>query len=526
MRNEKGGIEQMLKGFKNAAELDFTVEENQKKMEEAFRQVDAEKGAVYPLIIGGERIETEKKITSLSPATKEVLGYACSCSQELAEKAILTANEAFKKWSLTPVEERVRCLRRLAALLDENRYIIDAWNVEESGKNWGEADGELCEQLDFINSYVMHMQKLDQGLELVPTDEYNKCIYIPIGVGVAVPPWNFPLSLLGGMVAAAVVTGNTIVCKPSSDTPIVAYKFIELCEKAGIPAGVVNYIPGSGSEIGDYIVEHPLTRFINFTGSKAVGCHINECAAKISKGQKWIKRVVAEMGGKNAIIVDSSANIKKAAQGIVNSAFTFQGQKCSACSRAIVMSDVYDELVDAVVECAKELKENQGSGRSNAPMGPVINQNAYNSITSYIEVARAEGNIVYGGTYSDEEGYYIAPTVVRDIKRDARIANEEIFGPVLAVIKVESFDEALDIANQTEYGLTGSVYSEDRENIMKAKIGFHVGNLYFNRKSTAAVVLQHPFGGFNMSGTDAKTGTSDYLTNFLNLKSISEDLNS
>lgn len=514
----------MLKGFKNAAELDFSIEENKKKMEEAFQRVDAEKGSVFPLIIGGERIETEKKIISLSPATKEVLGYACSCSQELAEKAIQTSNEAFKKWSVTPLDERARCLRKLAKLLDENRYYIDAWNVEESGKNWGEADGELCELLDFINSYVMHMRKLDQGLELVPTDEYTKCIYIPIGVGVAVPPWNFPLSLIGGMVAAAVVTGNTIVCKPSSDSPIVAYKFVELCEKAGIPAGVINYIPGSGSEIGDYLVEHPLTRFINFTGSKAVGCHINEHAAKISKGQKWIKRVVAEMGGKNAIIVDSTANIKKAAQGIANSAFTFQGQKCSACSRAIVMSDVYDELVAAVVEEAKKLKESQGSGRSNAAIGPVINQRAYNNITNYVEIGRKEGTIVFGGTYSDEKGYFIDPTIIRDIPRDARIANEEIFGPVLAVIKVDSFDEALDVANQTEYGLTGSVYSETRENIMKAKIQFNVGNLYFNRKSTAAVVLQHPFGGFNMSGTDAKTGTRDYLTNFLNLKSITEDL--
>ena len=322
----------MLKGFKNAAELDFTLEENKQKMEAAFRQVDAEKGAVYPLIIGGERIETEDRITSISPADKEVLGYACTCSRELAEKAILTANEAFKTWSMVPVEERIRCLKKLAMLIDENRFILDAWNVEESGKNWGEADGELCEQLDFINSYAMHMANLDKGLELMDTDEFNKCIYIPIGVGVALPPWNFPFSLFGNMVVSAVVTGNTIVCKPSSDTPIVAYKFVELCERAGVPAGVVNYIPGRGSEIGDYLVEHPLTRFLNFTGSKAVGCRINEHAAKISDGQKWIKRVVAEMGGKNAIIVDSSANIKKAAQGIVNSAFTFQGQKCSACS--------------------------------------------------------------------------------------------------------------------------------------------------------------------------------------------------
>lgn len=514
----------MLKGFKNAVEVDFTLEENRIKMEEAFKKIDAEKGSVYPLIIGGEKIETEKKIVSLDPSNKEVLGYACSCSKELAEKAILAANEAFKKWSATSVEERVRCLRKLATLLDENRFYIDAWNVLESGKKWDEADGELCEQLDFINSYVMHMQNLDKGLELMPTDEYTKCIYIPIGVGVAVPPWNFPISLMGGMIVSSVVTGNAMVVKPSSDTPICAYKFIELCEKAGIPAGVVNYIPGSGAEIGDYIVEHPLTRFINFTGSKEVGCRINEKAAHVAEGQKWLKRVVAEMGGKNAIIVDSSANIKKAAQGVASSAFTFQGQKCSACSRAIVMSDVYDEFVDAVVEEAKKLKADQGSGREDHVMGPVVDKAAYDSITSYIEVAREEGNIVFGGTYSDEVGYYIDPTVVRDIKRDARIANEEIFGPVLAIVKVESFDEALDVANQTEYGLTGSVYSENRENIQRAKVEFHVGNLYFNRKSTAAVVLQHPFGGFNMSGTDAKTGTADYLTNFLNLKSITENL--
>ena len=438
----------MLTGFKNAVEVDFTLEENKKKIEEAFKQAHAEAGAVYPLIIGGKKVETEKKIASVSPATKEVLGYACSCSKEQADEAIKASYEAFKKWSLTSVEERVRVLRRLAALLIENRFIMDAWNVLESGKNWGEADGELCEQLDFINSYVMHIQNLEKGKELVPTDELTKCVYIPLGVGVAVSPWNFPLSLFGGMIVSAVVTGNTICCKPSSDAPIVAYKFVELCQKAGIPADVVSYIPGSGSEIGDFIVEHPLTRFVNFTGSKAVGCRINEHAAKIADGQRWIKRVVAEMGGKNAIIVDSTADIKKAANGVASSAFTFQGQKCSACSRAIVLADVYDEFVDEVVKCAAELKANQGSGESNAAMGPVINQGAYNSITNYIEIGRKEGKVVFGGTYSDAEGYYIDPTVIRDIKRDARIANEEIFGPVLAVIKVDSFDEALVIVRE------------------------------------------------------------------------------
>ena len=514
----------MLDGFVNAAELDFSVEEHKKGMEAAFAAIDAQKGTVYPLIIGGERIFTEKKIASVDPATKEVLAYSCSCSRELADKAIRTAYEAFQTWGKTPVDERIRVLRRLAALLIENRYIINAWNVSESGKNWGEADGELCEQLDFINSYVMHIKQLDKGIELVNTEEHNKSIYTPIGVGVAVPPWNFPLSLCAGMIVSALITGNTMCVKPSSDAPIIAYKFVELCEKAGVPAGVVNFIPGSGSEIGDYIVEHPLTRFINFTGSKAVGCRINEHAAKVAPGQRWLKRVVAEMGGKNAIIVDSSANIKKAAVGIINSAFSFQGQKCSACSRAIVMEDVYDELVEEVVKLAAALKEKQGSGRSNAPAGPVINKGAFESITSYIEIGRKEGKVAFGGTYSDEKGYYIDPTVIVDIDRTARIANEEIFGPVVAFIKVKSFDEALDVANQTEYGLTGGVFSEDRANINRAKSEFYVGNLYFNRKITGAVVLQHPFGGFNLSGTDAKTGTADYLRNFMALKSISEDL--
>lgn len=514
----------MLKGFKNASEVDFSVPCNKEAMLQAFAQVDAEKGKEYPLIIGGERIMTENKITSISPSTKEVLGKVSSCDQELADKAIRTANDAFQTWSRTSVEERICCVRRLVDLMDKNRFLIDAWSVEESGKNWGEADGELCEALDFFNSYIMHMRELDKGLELVYTEEACKCIYIPIGVGVAVPPWNFPLSLLAGMVVAAVITGNTIVCKPSSDTPIVAYKFVELCEKAGFPAGVINFIPGSGSVIGDFIVKHPLTRFINFTGSKEVGLRINRTAAEVSNGQKWIKRVVAEMGGKNAIIVDSSADLKRAAAGIANSAFSFQGQKCSACSRAIVMSDVYEDFIKEIVACADELKKQQGSGRDNLPMGPVINKKAFDSISGYIETARKEGTIVYGGHYDDTNGFYIEPTVVRDITRNAVIANEEIFGPVLAVIKVDSFDEAIEIANDTEYGLTGSVYTEDREHIQKAKTDFHVGNLYFNRKSTGAVVLQHPFGGFNMSGTDAKTGTRDYLTNFLNLKSVCEDL--
>ena len=514
----------MYYGFSNAVDVDFSIPENKAKLEAAFEQVDKEKGFVCPLVIGGRRIVTEKKFASLDPATKEVLGYSSSASAEQVDEAIRTANEAFKEWKKSTLDERIRCMRKLATLLDENRFYLDAWNILESGKNWGEADGELCELLDFINSYCMHMETLDKGIGLVHTDEFNRCKYIPIGVGATISPWNFPVGLFANMLIAAAITGNTSVSKPASNTPISAYKFFEIMEQCGIPAGVINFIPGSGDDIGDLLVDHPLIRFVNFTGSKEVGCRIYERAGKVQPGQKWLKRVVAEMGGKNAIIVDSSANIRKAAQGIASSAFTFQGQKCSACSRALVMSDVYDELVEALVEEAKAFKADQGAGRDNKSAGPVSSQSAFNKIVKYIEIGRSEGKVAFGGTYSDEKGYFVDPTVITEIKRTDRIANEEIFGPVVAVIRVESFDEALDIANQTEYGLTGSVYSETRANIQKAKDEFDVGNLYFNRKCTAAVVLQHPFGGFNLSGTDAKTGTPNYLMNFLNLKSISENL--
>ena len=514
----------MYKGFKNAVEVDFSIPENKAKMLAAFEQVDAEKGLTLPLIIGGERIFTEKKFESINPSTKEVLGYSSSASAEQCDQAIRTAHEAFQSWKNTSLEERVRCMRKLATLLDENRFYLDAWNIEESGKNWGEADGELCELLDFINSYCVHIQELEKGVPCIQTAEFNKCVYIPMGVGATVSPWNFPVGLFANMLIAAAITGNTSVNKPASNTPISAFKFFEIMEKCGIPAGVINFLPGAGSDIGDLIVDHPLIRFINFTGSKDVGCRIYERAAVVNPGQKWLKRVVAEMGGKNAIIIDSSANVKKAAQGVASSAFTFQGQKCSACSRAIVMRDVHDEFVAALVEEAKALKADQGVGRENKTIGPVSSKEAFDKIASYIEIGRGEGDVVFGGTYSNEKGYFIDPTVIDGISRTDRIANEEIFGPVVAVITVDSFDEALDIANQTEYGLTGSVYSETRENVQKAKVEFNVGNLYFNRKCTAAVVLQHPFGGFNLSGTDHKTGTPNYLTNFMYLKSISEDL--
>lgn len=513
----------MLK-FVNELELDFSIGENKALMLEALAKIDLLKGKDYPIVINGEKIFTERKIQTVNPAKKEeILGYASSADISAAELAVNAAYEAFKTWRYVAVSERIGYIKRLTELLKKKRLEFAAWMIEESGKNYGEADGEICEAIDFFNAYCMEMEELDKGLELVESpDELRKCSYIPIGVGLAIPPWNFPFSLVAGMVAGAIITGNTVIIKPASDTPIVAYKLMELLEECNIPKGVVNFLSGSGGEIGDYIVKHPKTRFVNFTGSKEVGLRISRLAAETSPKQIWIKRVIAEMGGKNATIVDSSANLKKAAEGIVAAAFSYQGQKCSACSRALVMADVYDELVEEVKTLAERLV--MGEGRKDYQVGPVISKRAYDGIVRYIEVGKTEGNLLCGGTYDDSTGFFIKPTVIKDVSRDAVIANEEIFGPVLAVIKVNTFDEAIEIANSTEYGLTGAVYSQDKNNIEKARQEFFVGNLYINRKSTGAVVKQHPFGGFNMSGTDAKTGTKDYLQNFMQLKSVAENI--
>jgi 1-pyrroline-5-carboxylate dehydrogenase len=325
------------------------------------------------------------------------------------------------------------------------------------------------------------------------------------------------------MTAAAVVAGNTVIMKPASTTAVIAAKFMEVWEEAGLPKGVINYLPGSGGLIGDYLVKHSQVRFINFTGSKEVGLRINRMAAEHTPGQKWIKRVSLEMGGKDAIVVDSEACLEDAATGIVAAAFGFQGQKCSACSRAIIVADVYDKVVELVKEKAATLTV--GTARTpGINMGPVIDEKAYKNILGYIEKGKQEGRLIIGGDTLPEKGYYIQPTVIVDIKPDATIAQEEIFGPVLAVIKAEDYDDALRIANGTEYGLTGAVFTKNRSKLEKARREFHVGNLYFNRKCTGALVGVQPFGGFNMSGTDSKGGGTDYLTLFMQAKSVTERL--
>ncbi|MDO4563255.1 MAG: L-glutamate gamma-semialdehyde dehydrogenase [Clostridia bacterium] len=515
----------MNKTFINEPERDFSQKEQCKALQEAISAAEKELGQDYPLIIDGEKVMTEKKIVSVNPCKKaEIVGRVSSASQEDADRAITAAAAAFETWRLVPAQVRADYVARLIGILQRRRSAMAAWMILETGKNYGEADGEICEAIDFFNSYSLFACEMDrEGIALVDSAvENNRAVYIPIGVGLIIPPWNFPFSIMAGMAISAVLTGNTVVIKCASDSPVVAYKFCEMCEEAGFPQGVINFLPGSGGEIGDYVVAHPKTRFINFTGSREVGLRINSIAAQISPGQRWIKRVVAEMGGKNAIIVDSSANLELAASGVATAAFGFQGQKCSACSRAIVTADVYDEFVRLLKKEAARFTT--GEGKNNPPMCAVISQKAFNSITGYIEQGKKEATLVTGGQYSDSKGFYIEPTVFADVPETAVIANDEIFGPVTAVIKAADFDDALRIANATLYALTGAVYTSDRKNIEKAKAHFNVGNLYFNRKCTGAVVLNHPFGGFDMSGTNAKTGTRDYLSNFLQIKSISENI--
>jgi len=506
--------------FRNEAFTDFSREENAQLMRAAIEKVRGELGREYPLVIGGERIETGRTFDSINPAKKtEVVGRFQKATEELARRAVETADETFKTWSRTPAGERAELLFRVAAILRERRHELSAWMIFEVGKTWAEADGDTAEAIDFCEFYAREMLRYSAPQPIVTLEgEENRLEYIPLGVGVVIPPWNFPLAIMAGMTVASWVTGNTVVLKPSSDAPTIAYKFFEILEEAGLPAGVVNFMTGSGAEVGDVVVDHPRTRYVAFTGSKEIGLRINERAARHQEGQVWIKRVVAEMGGKDAIIVDADTDLDEAATGVVQSAFGFQGQKCSACSRAIIHSDVYDEMLERIAARTEQLKLGDPTdGATN--LSAVINQKAFKTISEYIEKGTADGGrVVAGGGTDGEQGFYIEPTVIADVKPGDRVEQEEIFGPVLAVIRAQDFDDALRIANDTEYGLTGAVYTNDPEKLERAKREFHVGNLYLNRKCTGALVGVHPFGGFNMSGTDSKAGGRDYLGLFMQAK--------
>jgi len=510
--------------FRNEPYTDFSKSVNKKKQEADLARVRLALGKEYPIVIGGERIYTQEKFRSYNPSkSSEILGVFQMGDAALAGRAIEAANKSFNDWKNTPPKKRVDYLFAAARLMRKRRFELNAVLILEVGKSWVEADADVAEAIDFLEFYGREMLRygVDQPVVKIP-GEKGKLVYVPLGVGVVVPPWNFPLAILTGMSSAAIVAGNTVVLKPSSDSPLTAWKFVDIMEEVGLPPGVLNFVTGPGGAVGDTLVGHPETRFVSFTGSKEVGIHINELAAKVQPGQLWLKRVVAEMGGKDAIIVDEGVDLEEAAQGVVSAAFGFQGQKCSACSRAIVHEKIYDRLVDILSRKTDALTVGDSSDPGNF-MGPVINRKAQEKILWYIDKATSEGGrVVAGGVKSEGDGFFVRPTVISEVQPTSTIAKEEIFGPVLAVIKANDFDDALQIANNTEYGLTGAVYTKSTKNLKRAEREFFVGNLYLNRKCTGALVGVHPFGGFNMSGTDSKAGGRDYLLLFLQAKAIAE----
>ncbi|MFD2611428.1 L-glutamate gamma-semialdehyde dehydrogenase [Paenibacillus gansuensis] len=506
---------------------DFSLPENKKAMEDALAKVKTLLGRDIPLHIGSDKITTEDRIVSINPGNvDEVIGSVSKASQELAEKAMQTALTAFESWKKVSPAERAEYLFKAADLMRQRKHEFSAMMIYEAGKNWPEADADTAEAIDFMEYYAREMIRLSETNEHRPLTkvpgEDNKLSYIPLGVGVVIPPWNFPLAICVGMTTAAVVSGNTVLLKPASVTPVIAHMFVELMEEVGLPAGVINFIPGSGAEVGDYLTTHPKTRFISFTGSKEVGLRINRLAAETAPGQIWIKRLVAEMGGKDGIVVDETADLEAAATAIVASAFGFQGQKCSAGSRAFVVESVYDQVVTLVEEKTKKLVV--GPQEQNFAIGPVSDKNAYAKILEYIEIGKGEGRLIAGGGKAEGNGYYIQPTVFADVDGRARIMQEEIFGPVLAIGKAKDYKHAIELFNDTEYGLTGAFFSRDEDRISYALEEIHVGNLYINRKCTGALVGAHPFGGFNMSGTDSKAGGHDYLLLFTQAKMTSRKL--
>jgi 1-pyrroline-5-carboxylate dehydrogenase len=512
--------------FANEPFVDFKAPANERAMRTALEQVAGELGREYQLIIGGERVTTSDKIRSLNPARPaQIVGVHQKAGAEHAEKAMAAALKAYEAWSHASVGDRTSLLLNAAAIIRKRKFELMAWLTYEVGKNWAEADADVGETIDFLEFYAREALRLAAATTPIQyPGERNELHYIPLGVGAVIPPWNFPFAIMAGMTAAAIVAGNTVVLKPSSDSPTIAAKFVEVLEEAGMPDGVVNFCPGSGAAFGNAIVEHPKTRFIAFTGSKSVGLEIHERAAKAQPGQIWIKRTILEMGGKDSILVCEDADLDAAVEGVIASAFGFSGQKCSACSRAIIEAPIYDVFVERVRERAAQLK--LGDPATNPNMGPVINKAALGTMLSYLDKGKRESRLLTGGNapVTADGGFFLEPTIFADVPPDGVLAQEEIFGPVLALLKVNSFEEGLAVANNTEYGLTGAIYTADRGRLDRARRDFHVGNLYFNRKCTGAMVGAHPFGGFNMSGTDSKAGGPDYLYLFTQAKSVAEKL--
>ncbi len=511
----------MLPPYQSLTYTDFSDQAAAAAYRQALARVGAELGVHAPLVIGGRHVTTDDVIRSTDPSQPtRLVGTASSATSQHARAALDAAWKAFPDWSRCPAAERAALVHRVGDLIADRIYDFAAWQTYEAGKNWAEAEADVAEAIDFCRYYAH--QALAMAEPVAVSDypgETNESWLQPIGAGVVIPPWNFPLAILVGMTLGPVAAGNTVVLKPASNTPLVGWSFMRALEEAGFPDGVVNFLPGPGSRVGDTLVDDPTTRFINFTGSKEIGLRIAERAARVHDGQKWMKRAYMEMGGKDALIIDETADLDAAAADVVRSAFGFQGQKCSACSRLIVVDAVHDEVVAKVVALTGALSV--GSPSDNHPVGPVISEDQFGSILDEIESGTSASTLILGGrSVSLDGGFYIEPTIFADVAADQRLAQHEIFGPVLSVIRVADFDEALAVANGTEYGLTGGLHSADESRIERARRDFHVGNLYINRKITGALVGIQPFGGFNMSGSNAKAGGPDYLRLFMEMKSV------
>ena len=509
--------------FENAADTDYADTDKRTAAEQALERIKQELGKTYLPLIDGEYTETSNYLDSVNPSKEtELVGKVGQISVEQAEQAMEAAKAAFPAWRATPATERANILRKAADLMEQRRHELNAWICLEVGKIIPQADGEVSEAIDFCRYYASEMERLAAGTNYDIAGENNRYFYQPKGIAVVISPWNFPFAIATGMTVAALVAGNCTFLKPAATSSVIAAKITEILVEAGIPKGVFQYLPGKGSEIGTYLVEHKDTHVIAFTGSREVGCRIYAEAAKLKPGQKHLKRVIAEMGGKNAIIVDESADLDQAVAGVVQSAFGYSGQKCSACSRVIVAAPVYDAFLDRLVEATKSLNVG-ATDDPNIQMGPVIDANARDRILEYIATGKSQSQLALEMP-TPEGGYYVSPTIFSEVAPDHTIAQEEIFGPVLAVIKSNSFDEALAIANGTDYALTGGLYSRTPSHIERAGIEFEVGNLYINRNITGAIVARQPFGGFKLSGVGSKAGGSDYLLQFLDPRVVTENI--
>jgi RHH-type transcriptional regulator, proline utilization regulon repressor / proline dehydrogenase / delta 1-pyrroline-5-carboxylate dehydrogenase len=509
--------------FPNAPDLDFALATRRAQATEALKTVQAQLGQRYQPIINGVTVETEASADSLNPSKPtERVGKVGLASQAQADAAIAAAQAAFPAWAATPAKQRGDILRRAAALMEERRHELNAWMVYEVGKPLGQADPEVSEAIDFCRYYADEMERLEAGYAYDYPGETNRYRYFPRGIAVVISPWNFPLAIATGMTVAALATGNCTILKPAEPAAVIAAKLAEILIEAGMPPGVFQYLPAKGSTVGAHLVNHPEVHTIAFTGSREVGCRIYAEAAQWRPGQRHLKRVIAEMGGKNAIIIDESADLDQAVQGVVYSAFGYSGQKCSACSRAIVVASVYDTVVRRLIEATRSLNVGEAV-QASTKVGPVIDASAQAKIKEYIETGKAEATLALA-LEAPATGYFVGPTIFTEVPPQATIAQEEIFGPVLAVIKAQDFDDALAIANDTDYGLTGGLYSRTPSHIERVQNEFAVGNLYINRGITGAIVSRQPFGGGKMSGVGSKAGGPDYLLQFLEPRHVSENV--